>query len=461
MQLSSGVYGISATWTPPSWLNLEGTGYGLHVIGTGKSTTIKPLAGFTGTSIIDVSPSATPYLNGRYYNFRNFNIDGNTYAGTGVHGLYSSKLSKGVTQSTFEKLGIYYTSGDGLRFDNAWTVSVKNIIADYVVGNAFCMGYTTGTDLPFDITMENTYAGHIGEGMAGYRLYGGHYNLMNITGINGGTTTSTSLDWGVFGGVLTDGDPATALVYADIIGGDAESFTRYGIWIKSGSVVNMKSGLSILASHDDTVAVRTDNLLNKTMMMESSVLVYAGGHTWANGYAFHAGVGTTYPPFIRHFQLSSNVDSQHYYWIDTGTYTGAVASGGSAALIPLITTYLPYDTISVTFMGSPININDVHFVHLDYPIRDIIEWTVQCNTKNATPITVDVLGQAYTASTLPSSTICSGLGTCPTGGTTTYSNQHVWNSTTKTSVANYDLMFKVTQAPTTSTQCTVTLYIMK
>jgi hypothetical protein len=111
--------------------------------------------------------------------------------------------------------------------------------------------------------------------------------------------------------------------------------------------------------------------------------------------------------------------------------------------------------------GSAIPLNSIAYVHRDYAISSINTWTVTCNAEDATPIVIDVYGQAYSASSLPTSTLCS-TGTKPTGGgASAYGNQAAWNCSTMSSAANYDYAFKVTTAPSTSTWCVVTLKGMR
>ena len=111
--------------------------------------------------------------------------------------------------------------------------------------------------------------------------------------------------------------------------------------------------------------------------------------------------------------------------------------------------------------GAVIPVNSIAYVHRDYAISSINEWTVTCNAEDATPIVIDVFGQAYSASSLPSSTLCS-TGTKPTGGgASAYGNQATWNCGTTSSAANYDYAFKVTTAPSTSTWCVVTLKVTR
>jgi len=111
--------------------------------------------------------------------------------------------------------------------------------------------------------------------------------------------------------------------------------------------------------------------------------------------------------------------------------------------------------------GSAIPLNSIAYVHRDYAISSIDEWTVTCNAEDATPIVIDVYGQAYSASSLPASTLCS-TGTKPTGGgASAYGNQAAWNCSTTSSAANYDYAFKVITAPSTSTWCVVTLKVTR
>jgi hypothetical protein len=112
--------------------------------------------------------------------------------------------------------------------------------------------------------------------------------------------------------------------------------------------------------------------------------------------------------------------------------------------------------------GAAVAVNKIVYVHRDYAVSSINEWTVTCNAEDATPIQIDVFGQAYSSTSLPAATLCSS-GTKPigVGDSSHYNNQAAWNCSTTSSVANYDYAFKVIQAPSSSTWCAVTLKVTR
>ena len=98
------------------------------------------------------------------------------------------------------------------------------------------------------------------------------------------------------------------------------------------------------------------------------------------------------------------------------------------------------------------------------PIFDLSLGNTQIITLSgdATPIVVDILGAAYSnGSALPSASLCSS-GTKPTGnGASQYGNQAAWTCPTTATAANYDFVAKVVTAPTSSTNCSVTLEVLR
>jgi hypothetical protein len=120
----------------------------------------------------------------------------------------------------------------------------------------------------------------------------------------------------------------------------------------------------------------------------------------------------------------------------------------------------------LTFMfnsSSGIALNAVsNVVHRDYAIMSIVQSTVWCGSGDATPIVVDILGAAYSnGSALPSASLCTS-GTKPTGnGASQYGNQAAWTCPTTATAANYDFVAKAVTAPTSSTNCSVTLEVLR
>ena len=125
------------------------------------------------------------------------------------------------------------------------------------------------------------------------------------------------------------------------------------------------------------------------------------------------------------------------------------------------------EKISATFdwrsAAIPIPVNSIAYVSMPYAVSSINTWQVVCSSSDATGIIFDVQGVTHTLDTLPTATYC-GTGTSPrvaNGHSTSATTPAAWDCATTSFVANTDLAFKVTTAPTTSQFCTVTLKVTR
>ncbi|MCE5265681.1 MAG: hypothetical protein LLG97_19405, partial [Deltaproteobacteria bacterium] len=125
------------------------------------------------------------------------------------------------------------------------------------------------------------------------------------------------------------------------------------------------------------------------------------------------------------------------------------------------------ERIGATFDGggSAIALNKIAYVHVPYAVTAINQWTVVCDQDSgANGIIITPYMDAYAEDTLPTTTMCaSGSAPHTSGGATAGGTAHqaAWDCNVTAIPADRVVAFKVTQAPSSATWCTVSLKVTR
>ncbi len=148
----------------------------------------------------------------------------------------------------------------------------------------------------------------------------------------------------------------------------------------------------------------------------------------------------------------------------TGVFltTTGDGSGLSGVLVTAGTGLVESRGASFDGGGSAIAVNKIALIHFDYAVTTINQWTVMClEDSGAAGIIITPYMDAYSADTLPTTTMCSS-GTIPHVDTGAHkTNQANWDCNITAIPADRNVAFKVTTAPTASTWCTISLKVTR
>jgi hypothetical protein len=143
--------------------------------------------------------------------------------------------------------------------------------------------------------------------------------------------------------------------------------------------------------------------------------------------------------------------------IEELTLPGGFALTGTTSPILTVT-----DRIGASFDGggSAIALNKITYAYVPFAAT-VTKWTVICDVDSgANGIIITPYKDAYAEDTLPTTTMCT-TGSAPhtSGGATAGGTAHqaAWDCNVTTVEAGSSIAFKVTQAPSSATWCSVTL----
>ena len=266
------------TITIPSYVTMKGSGW--------FSTILRPRVNTASVLLIDrQTGDATGYQCG----IEDLRIVGLS-SGTG-HGIEATGVNDGATNLRIRNVFIYGMGGDGIHFEECWSVNFENVLSSTNLGHQFYIGTILNT-----ITFTNCYAkGLPTAGRAGWRVLSGHVTFVNCNGID--PIAGVGSYWGDFGQAVAMGDASNSTVHALFIGCNIEDFQDTGLVFRFGSRFSLWNTTFVAPSSGTVKAIYLQNTNTDTPgLIDPTTRFGTKGASWANSVPVHCELP---PPVIK------------------------------------------------------------------------------------------------------------------------------------------------------------------
>lgn len=272
-----------------------------------------------GASIIQMATSNIPIIEITGYSANTLRIESLTIQGPGPttgtsgHGIYVHDNNYEIYCFWIDNVQILDCGGHGIYVTAHFTNEYSRVFVSNCGLNAFDLrGNNT-------IKLRSCYADDINNNGVGYRVHAGQLFMDNCNGLDSLGAVS---DWAVFGDAITDGDAGNSYCRATLTNCNIESFKRYGVRCKVGSVVTLNSCSFVTSSSGSAhMAVKMDYTGDSPGTLTTCRFDVQGTGTWANGYPLH---GFDRPVLLLG-NRSSGADGtapHTKYWNDSGGVAG-------------------------------------------------------------------------------------------------------------------------------------------
>jgi hypothetical protein len=270
-----------------------------------------------GVTIIQMATNNIPIIEITGYSANNLRIENLTLQGPGPnsgsngHGIYVHDNNYEIPHFWLDNIQVLDCGGHGIYVTAHFTNEYSRVLVSNCGRNAFDLaGNNT-------IKLRSCYADDINNNGVGYRIHGGQLFMDNCNGLDSlGATT----DWAVFGDSTSDGDAIDSYCRAQLTNCNIESFKRYGVRAKVGSVVSFNSCSFTTSTSGSHIAFKSDYTGDAPGTMTTCRFDQQGTGTWANGYPIH---GFDRPLLLLGTRANGGTSfTATKYWNDSGGVAG-------------------------------------------------------------------------------------------------------------------------------------------
>jgi len=199
--------------------------------GQGRGSAATTLKSAAGGHVIEITGSYVTRIE-----IANLRILGAGATGNSGHGIYFHDNGPygGPSHLWIHDVTIEQCGGHGIYMPEEWHTTIENVSIDDCGDHLFDIqgGNTT--------TLIRCYAHQVSQGKAGYRIRG-PVVMISCNGVDN-PAGNDSIDWGVFGQSVADGDPTDSYSHSTLINCNIEDFTNRGVYVKDGSRLQIQGG---------------------------------------------------------------------------------------------------------------------------------------------------------------------------------------------------------------------------